>query len=435
MTDSHRMTKIRVAVLAEEPLGWGSGKQYFPLILNKYQWTSDNATYTFHVDYIYDKDIRKGKLTTSSYDVLLVPGGGVGDAEAIVKGIPINIKARKWKKQISTFIREGGGYVGICGGAALFTDLIVGDTRKPRTFLERVYNRSSLHLSCVSSYYKTLACPLFYPVQRSHPEKIGAAAYVFSFAPGYTSKGTRIHSGGVPLECHINKNHPLFNGFPYDTECMRWWGGPALVVPDKPDREVAVLANYPSQDPSDNTATQIDAWIYVGGVIGFFKAFLKAWKFILTHKDTVKNVLLYTYFMAGPWIPSDKKISLGYANRPCMTAEIYPNRNKGRILLCATHPEYMIWRDGYIEETHASPDTSLATGLYYWKNIKPLSKSQDIDVTYGWWLVRRCVAWAGKVPARHLPPITKTSITQKQESAIKNNIFWDGSLRNQMINI
>jgi len=429
------MTIIRVAVLAEEPLGWGSGKHYFTVILHNYRWTINNSTYKFHVDYIYDRDIREGKLTTSSYEVLLVPGGGVGDAESIVKGIPVVGKARKWKKQISQFIREGGGYVGICGGAALITDLIVGDHRKPRTFLERVYKRSSLDLSCVSSYYKTLACPLLYPFQKKHPEKIGAAAYVFSFAPGYTSDGARIHSGGVPLDCHINKNHPIFTGFCHETERMRWWGGPALVVPNKLDRDVVVLATYPPQDPSDNISTQIHAWIYNGGFCGLFRAFLKAWKFILTRKDTIKNLLLYTYFMAGPWTPSNKKISLGYANRPCMTAEIYPNKNKGRILLCATHPEYMVWRNGYIEKTRASPHTSLSTGLHYWTSIKPLSRSQDTDVTNGWWLVRRCVAWAGKVPVNHLPPITKTSITQKQKSVIQNNIFWDGSLRNQMINI
>ena len=27
--------KIKVAILAEEPVGWGSGKHYFPIILDK----------------------------------------------------------------------------------------------------------------------------------------------------------------------------------------------------------------------------------------------------------------------------------------------------------------------------------------------------------------------------------------------------------------
>ena len=77
---------IKVAILAEEPLGWGSGKHYFPVILNNYTWTSGDITYKFSTTLIFDKDILRGKLNISDYDVLLIPGGGVGDGEAIAKG-------------------------------------------------------------------------------------------------------------------------------------------------------------------------------------------------------------------------------------------------------------------------------------------------------------------------------------------------------------
>ena len=196
--------------------------------------------------YIFDKDIVKGRLNTSEFDVLLVPGGGVGDGQAIMKGFTFSRKVRKWKKNISTFIKDGGGYVGICGGAALITDLKTGD-KKPRTFLERQYNKSSLGVSCVSSYYKTIAFPLFYPFQKNYPEKIGAIAYVFSFAPGETVDGIRIHTGGVPIDFQISKDHPIFSDFTQDTERIRWWGGPALIVPENPDRDVKILATYPAQ--------------------------------------------------------------------------------------------------------------------------------------------------------------------------------------------
>ena len=77
---------IKIAILAEEPLGWGSGKHYFPVILDDYTWTSGYTSYKFSTEYIFDKDIIKGKLNISNYDVLLAPGGGVGDGHAIVKG-------------------------------------------------------------------------------------------------------------------------------------------------------------------------------------------------------------------------------------------------------------------------------------------------------------------------------------------------------------
>ena len=203
---NNQIHKIRIAILAEEPIGWGSGKHYFPIILNNYSWIVKNKTYKFIANYIFDKDILKGKLNTSDFDVLLVPGGGVGDGESIVKGLTFLRSVRKWKKNISTFIQDGGGYVGICGGAALITGLKTGH-KKHRTFLEKQYDKSSLGVSCVTSYYRTFAFPLLYPFQKNHPEKIGAIAYVFSFAPGETVDGKRIHTGGVPLDFQISKNH------------------------------------------------------------------------------------------------------------------------------------------------------------------------------------------------------------------------------------
>ena len=128
---------IRVAVLAEEPIGWSSGKHYFPVILNNYSWTIKDKTFKFLTEYIYDKDILQGKLNVSNYDVLLVPGGGVGDGEAIVKGFNIFPKVRKWKKQIRKFVKDGGGYVGICGGTTLCTSSDRGSDKKPTSSFEK----------------------------------------------------------------------------------------------------------------------------------------------------------------------------------------------------------------------------------------------------------------------------------------------------------
>jgi len=86
---------IRVAILAQEAIGWGSGKHYFPVILDDYAWTIKNISYKFSTKYIFDKDIVKGKLNTSNFEVLLVPGGGVGDGESIMKGFTFLRKVRK----------------------------------------------------------------------------------------------------------------------------------------------------------------------------------------------------------------------------------------------------------------------------------------------------------------------------------------------------
>jgi hypothetical protein len=424
---------IRVAILAEELLGLGSGRQMFPEILQNYSWVIEDKTYSIITQYIFDKDILQGRLTTKDFDVFLVPGGGVGDGHAITNELHFLKSARKWKKNIAAFIQDGGGYIGICGGTALITDLKTAE-KKPRTFLEKQYHKSALGVTCVSSYYKSLAFPLFYPFQKNHPENIGATAYVFSFAPGKTVDGAWIHAGGAPLDFQLCKTHPIFSDVQQDTERIRWWGGPALIVPEHPDREVHILAKYPTQDISDNTKVRIHAWKYVGGLHGLFFAFFKAARYIKKENDTLKNLFLYTYYLAGDWEVTDKIIELDYSNRPCITAEIYPNEKKGRILLCTAHPEYMVWWNGHITERTTTDFTCLGTGLYQWEDIASLSKNGSPELTHTWWMVRRFVAWAAKVPEKHLPPIEKAVLTKEQSFLVKN-IFWDGSLQNQMENI
>jgi hypothetical protein len=428
----HRI--IRVAILAEEPLGWGSGKHFFPIILHNYTWTVHKTTYTFQVQYLFDKDIINQRLNTSEFDVLLVPGGGVGDGQAFMKGFTLSKKVRKWKHNISTFIKNGGGYVGICGGAAFITDLITGE-KKPRSFLERQYNKSSLDISCISSYYKSIALPIFYLFQKNHPEKIGALAYVFSFAPGETTDGVRIHTGGAPLDFQLCRDHPIFSDFPNDSERIRWWGGPALILAEKPDRVVKILATYPSQRPTDDPNIRIHAWKYTGGIPGLFVAFLKALRYIKKENDTLKNVFLYTFYMAGDWKLTEKAIELDYSNKPSITAEIYPNNNEGRILLCTAHPEYMVWRNGHITAMKKTNFHCIGTGLYKWEDITPLSQNAEDELTHTWWMVRRFVAWAAKVPDNHLPPIQKEQLPDHEKSILFKNVFWDGNLHNQMENI
>jgi hypothetical protein len=290
-------------------------------------------------------------------------------------------------------------------------------------------------VSCISSYYKTLAFPLFYPFQKKYPEKIGAAAYVFSFAPGKTVDGDIIYAAGAPLDFQIYNDHPIFSDFAKNNERIRWWGGPALVVPENPDRDVKILARYPVKDLSEDKSTQIFAWKYTGGISGLFLAFFKALKFIKKENDSLKNLLLYTYYFSGNWELTDRVINLDYSNKPSISAEVYPNENKGRIILCTAHPEYMIWQNGYITEMKKTGFNCIGTGFHKWVDIAPLSKTAEKELTNTWWMVRRFVAWAAKVADDSLPPINEREITKKEISILKENIFWDGSISSQMKNI
>jgi hypothetical protein len=430
----NQIINIKVAILAEEPLSWKSGKHFFPIILNDYSWNTGKIQYRFKAEYIYDKDIIDGKLDVINFDVFLVPGGGVGDSEVVVKGFKYLGKARKWKKQIRKFVEEGGGVVGICGGAALLTNLVTGFNSKPKTFLERQYDKSSVEISCVKHYYKDLAFPLLYPSQKKYPEKIGAAAYVFSFAPGQTEDGKRIHSGGVPVDFTILKDNPIFKDYKGDTIRIRWWGGPGLIIPKVTERDVKILAYYPEKDLSEYNSTRIYAWSYVGGLTGLFKGFLEALNKFRDKNEGFTNILFYSYLLAKPWKKSNKIIDLNLSNKPAISTEIYPNENKARILLCTAHPEYMIWWRGFIEELDEAKNNCLANGFRKWKEINPLSKTVRDELTYTWWIVRRFTAWVAKIPDNELPPIEKGKINEKSKELIKQNVFWDGTLINQIEN-
>ncbi|MEF8848053.1 MAG: hypothetical protein V5A68_02860, partial [Candidatus Thermoplasmatota archaeon] len=417
-------------------LGWGSGKHYFPAILHNYQWKSNNQTYRFITDYIYDKDIINNCLISKKYDTLLIPGGGVGDGQAIAKGFNFSRKVRAFKKEIRRFMQRGGGVVGICGGAAMITELDRGPNRKPQTFLEKLYNKSSLGLSSVKHFYRDLAFPLFYPFQKNHPEKIGATSYVFSFAPGKTKNEKKIHSGGVPLNFTISKDNPIFKDLKKDKIRIRWWGGPALTSNNNQiNKKTKIIARYPKNDFSTERKTSIKTWKYSGGIRGILKAFVKSIKLIKEKNLDLKNVFLYTYLFASPWKKTEKNIKLDFSNRPSIILEEDKNKSLGRIVLCTPHPEYMIWWDGKIEEMKENEKNCLGYGLHRWKDIKTSSKDLTKDLTHTWWIVRRLVAWSAKIPEKDMPPIEKEKKNKNIEKIIEKNVIWNGTLIDQIENI
>jgi glutamine amidotransferase-like uncharacterized protein len=421
----------KVAMLSEEPLFWETcAKNFFKIILNKYQWTKNDITYKIIIEEIYDKDILTGKLTTSKYDVLLIPGGGVGDGHSITKGFTLSPRVKKWKRKIQDFVKDGGGIIGFCGGTSLITSLTTGD-RKPSTFCERRYDKSSLGIACTKSYYQYLALPLLYPFQLTHPERIGTTAYVFSFKPAKNSDGDYFHTGGVPIDIKLLKDNPIFSDYKEDTLTVRWWGGQALWPEEKPSRNVKVCAMYPEKELHEMDRTKIHAWKYTGSIPGVIRGFFKAMYFAKQQKINIFDAAMFSYYFAGNWVVTDNLIKSYLAKRPCIVIEEYPNKNNGRIVLNALHPEYMVWWDGEIKE-RKEEFTSLADGLYEWKNITTLKKPIDTNLTHTWWVVRRFVAWAAKIPDEHMPPIQKQNVDSNDFKLIENCIIWDGTLLNQM---
>jgi hypothetical protein len=225
-------------------------------------------------------------------------------------------------------------------------------------------------------YYKDVATPLFPMFFPQKAEKVGASMY--------------LKAGHFFLDMPINTSHPIFDDFLNDTELITWVGGPALILPDNPDRTVDVLAHYPAEEIHETTP--IYAWKYTGGIRGILKAFLEGIK-----SGSTTNPLIYPIYYATDWEKTDKIIDLNFSNKPCMTAEVYPNKNQARIVLNGPHPEYpVVWGSTY-EEAEDTNDNNFAD-LYRWNYTSNVSFPHV-------WIVRRQVAWAAKVPDNDLPPV------------------------------
>lgn len=406
--------EISVAILAGERL-LISRIEYFIDILTDYEWIVGDTKYRFNVNFVLDKDILRGKLKTKYYDMIVVPGGGVGDGEAIFRSTP-RIQNFIWKRNFADYIKDGGGYYGVCGGAALITDL----DKKPRTFLEYAYEKSSLGVSCIKSHYESIADPILVKLGGLPPEYVGEAAYV-QFSGWNLSNYSINNITGACFDCPIPKNNynPIFKDYLGDTRKIRWIGGPGLVIPENPDREISVLAYYPEEELSENKSTDIYAWKYTGGIRGIFQAFIKNWK--NNQESLTVGNLANVWAFLGDWERTDKIIKTNFSNRPAMTAEIYPNDNQARIILAGPHPEYNVWWGGEIVEKKDTDDNTLWDALHGWVNVT--HKSHDLEWKYNYWINRRSVAWVSKlVPDIDLPPVYGPSEVKDIEPPVTDSV-------------
>lgn len=387
---------IQVAILSIEGL-YGSDLFEFMDSLNDYQWAAGKKTYRFKLTELFDQDIINGELNTKNYDLIIFPGLVSANWISMHYYLynPLNIKNIIWKNNVADFIKNGGGFIGHCAGCGLITEL----DKSPVSRLEKAYQQSSLGISCVKSYYKNIGVPLLCQLQGLPPEAVGESAYVM--CTGWNESNPEHWFGGAPLDVVINRDNPIFNDFLESNRRIRWGAGMALSLPSFPNREIKVLANYPQEEISDNESIKIYSWKYTGRLQGLISGFLKNIKQGLSLLDSI----YFSLFKASDWICTNKIIETDFSNKPCMVMEIYPNKNKGRMILSGLHPEAKVWWGGHIEEKDDFQENCLYDALYHWVDIKPFEETKEDEVSYNWWIVRREVAWVAKIPDDELPPV------------------------------
>jgi len=391
--------EINVAIMYDDKLGWGCGKLVFTEMLNDYEWTVGNKTYRFHTTPIYDKDVLKGKLNTDTFDVLLMPGGGVGDGQSLVKGLSyFTPRTKKWKEGINKFVEDGGGYSGYCGGTMIATEFL----KDSGSLIGRVYDRGSLGFSEVKMYAGEGGQGF---------QNVGIGMYI---CDNHTPKNLdkvenmkkwELEESGIPLDMQILHDNAIFDDYLEDTCRVRWVGGAALIAPDNCKSETKACALYPEWEISDNESTRLHEWRFTGGFLGIIKGWFRCRKVILEYGKELPPKPFGIAMCSGDWKKTNSLVELNFSNKPGILTEIYPNSNEGRIVLNGLHPEYPVWFGGRIIETEDHEDNNLLEGLFRWEDRVPWDQTPEDEFTYTWWIVRRSIAWAAKLPDNALPPI------------------------------
>lgn len=178
-----------------------------------YTWFIGNVKYTIKPKIITKEDIINGKL--AEYDVFIVPGAARSYFDAYIP---------KWREEVIKFVANGGGYIGICGGANLAS---MGFNEK--VSLNGLINFSVLKIANVY-------------VNDQQDEEW---QYLWKSNWRY---------GGIPINVYIPKNNiPIFEGFYGSYRSIRYWGGPGMYYAGKEDKmlgEVIPLAIY-AEEPME----------------------------------------------------------------------------------------------------------------------------------------------------------------------------------------
>jgi glutamine amidotransferase-like uncharacterized protein len=183
----------------------------------QYGWTIGDITYRLNVSEI-GRQAALGQgldsLVTDHYDVLVIGAS----ARQYVHGVD-----PRWKNNVRTFVADGGGYVGICGGANAAS---LG-FNSPTTLIDEIINAGSLGIANV--------------YVNDHQDQ--------EWQYLYKSSGLE---GGVPVLCSLS-DHPIVSVSPTNPRIIRYEGGPGLYVANSTNPlhgEVLPLAMY-AEEVSD----------------------------------------------------------------------------------------------------------------------------------------------------------------------------------------
>jgi len=334
--------------------------------------------------------VRCGDLNNGGYQAFLIPG----IPTAYIAGVcPSFSEMEGFKSEVRTFVGNGGGYFGICGGAVAASSGVIN----PDTWLEILADRAALGL--IPSKVKQDFTDPFTASWAGQPEKVGQLAYtIYNLSDGIYDE-TNPYGVTVTLD-NIDTNHPLFNNVDlsqispdsYDGNRLRirWWGGPGFQ-----GNGIAFYQNEISQ--RYDTCPHI--WKYVGPQsTEITDSMLANYSNptddeLLDYLGWLKNILPKNWEDFEPTC----HIAETYLKDTAAIASATYGNNNGKVLAFAPHPEDSIWQGGTLVEAENTLHNSLGNGLYHWDGFT------DLNVGADHWLIVRGVAWVAGVEPADLP--------------------------------
>jgi glutamine amidotransferase-like uncharacterized protein len=321
---------------------WGINNRYLQSILD-YTWTNDKS-YRFDVTVI-DRDDVIGTgdqpLKKDRFDALII---GASAESYLVDGLNAT-----WREKIRRFIADGGGYLGICGGANAAS---LG-FEHPRNLFQRRVNQGVLGIADV--YIRD--------------SFLGEWQYLLKF--GFDAYGWDHDGVSTPSYISVNTSvakHPenvIFSGYEKTFRYITYAGGPGMYSANASDDLLGIVTPLLTYAEEPMNTKPIHYWMPgVGG-----------WKIAAN----VTTDILDTF---------------------AAIATIF--NQSGRVVLYGPHPENRVVVDGYIHEYrgHSMASFFLPIETFVFNYF-----GTPLDDTYNWWIVRRSVAWAAQIPDTDLPPI------------------------------
>ncbi|HHH80269.1 MAG TPA: hypothetical protein ENL13_05150, partial [Thermoplasmatales archaeon] len=337
--------------------------QQFKVAFN-YGWRKGNRLYRFNLTTIDSDDVLglgAKPLTNKNFDVFVV---GANAKTYLYDGLN-----NQWKKRVKEFVANGGGYLGVCGGANAAT---LGFKHSDNLFHLWV-NKGVIGLANVYI----------------NDDLLGEWQYLLKFGFDAKNRGstTDFSPEFISVNTTIEKNSEniIFKGYNKVFLNIAYGGGPGMYPADKTDEK-----------------------------------FGKIIPLLVYNEEPMRSKPLHY------WLPTLKggkilcNVTTNLFGKYAGVATTY--NSKGRVVLYGPHPEYpLVPVNGtiheYLGKGYLMRNTPFKQYVYNYLG-RFLNLSSNI------WVIRRSAAWAAHVPENDLPPFDETSVWLIKPSPHQNKMYF-----------